>query len=481
MSPVDRLRRRRERLAPWRPVVEGRLVGATGTALEALGCALPVGATCRIDTGADGEPSRIDAEVIGFAHGRTRLMTTSGDGAPRPGARVVPSRSRTSVPVGDALLGRVIDVDGRPLDGLGPLGRCRRAPLERTPPPPMERGAIDAPFATGVRAIDALLTLGRGQRVGLMAGSGVGKSALLGMITRNGEADVTVVALVGERGREVREFVEEALGPEGLARAVVVAVPADRPPLARLRGALCATAIAEGFRDEGRHALLLVDSVTRWAQAQREIGLAGGELPVARGYPPSVFAGLPRLLERAGALAAGGGAITAIYTVLAEGDDVQDPVVDASRAILDGHIVLDRALADAGHYPAIDVAASVSRTLPRVVDAEHAARIRRALELEAAWRRSEDLVRTGLYRAGTDEILDRAVASRHSWHQFLQQGTATGVTASDARRALAEFLDRAERAARPDPPRDRRAPPPDAARTPDAAPRPGTQRRAIAP
>ena len=442
MTPADRLRRRRAALRPWYPAVEGRLVGAIGTALEAEGCALPVGAACRIEAveGGRGAGARIEAEAIGFSGGRTRLMTTSGDGVPRPGARVVPRRTRPSVPVGEGLLGRVIDVDGRPIDGGGPLGAAARVPLERAPLSPLERGPIDAPFATGVRAIDALLTLGRGQRVGLMAGSGVGKSALLGMITRGNEADVTVVALVGERGREVREFVEDALGPEGLARAVVVAVPADRPPLARLRGALAATAIAEGFRDAGHHALLLVDSVTRWAQAQREIGLAGGEMPVARGYPPSVFAGLPRLIERAGALAAGG-AITAIYTVLAEGDDAQDPIVDASRAILDGHVVLDRALADAGHYPAIDVAGSVSRTLSRVVDAGHAARIREALALEASFRRAEDLVRTGLYRAGSDELLDRAIATRPAWHRFLQQDVGTNVEGAAARRELAAFLD----------------------------------------
>lgn len=441
MTLDARLRRRRESLVTGAPPIEGRLVGATGTALEADGCALPVGAACRIEagTGPDGRPRFIDAQAIGFERGLTRLMTTSGDGVPRPGARVRPATSRSTVPIGDALLGRVIDIDGTPLDGLGPIGRCRRAPLERAPLAPMERGRIDVPFATGVRAIDGLLTLGRGQRVGLMAGSGVGKSALLGMITRNSEADVTVVALVGERGREVREFVEEALGPEGMARAVVVAVPADRPPLARLRGALCATAIAEGFRDEGRHALLLVDSVTRYAQAQREIGLAGGEMPVARGYPPSVFGALPRLIERAGALASGG-AITAIYTVLAEGDDQQDPVVDASRAILDGHVVLSRALADAGHYPAIDVAASVSRTLSRVTDAGHRSLIRRAMELDTAWRQGEDMVRAGLYRPGTDALLDRAIETRREWQRFLQQELHTAVAPDAAQASLAALL-----------------------------------------
>jgi len=447
VSLASRLSRRARTLSHWQPVIEGRLVGVVGTTLVAEGCVLPLGASCRIESAGDGQDEResLHAEVIGFVDGRTRLMSTSGSGVPRPGARVVPAHSRCTVPVGKELLGRVIDVDGRPVDGLGPLGRCAHAPLERAPPGPMLRSPVNESFATGVRAIDALLTLGRGQRVGLMAGSGVGKSALLGMITRGSEADVTIVALVGERGREVREFVEDALGAEGLARAVVVAVPADQPPLARLRGALCATAIAEGFRDQGLHALLLVDSVTRWAQAQREIGLAGGEMPVARGYPPSVFAGLPRLVERAGGVV-GGGAITAIYTVLAEGDDAQDPIVDASRAILDGHIALDRTLANAGHFPAIDVATSISRTMPRVVAPEHAARVRRSLELEASWRRAEDLVRTGLYQQGMDALLDRAVVSRPDWQRFLQQDVGTRVPALQAREELAAFLEAADAA-----------------------------------
>ena len=438
---AERLHRRRRALRPGAPVVEGRLVGSVGTALEAEGCPMRVGTACRIDAGVgpDGRPRYVEAETIGFERGRTRLMALSGDARPSPGARVVPAPGRATVPVGDALLGRVIDVDGRPLDGLGPLPRCRRATLEPAPLEPMARAGIDAPFETGVRAIDALLTLGRGQRVGLMAGSGVGKSALLGMIVRGSEADVTVVALVGERGREVREFVEEALGAAGLARAVVVAVPADRPPLARLRAAACATAIAEGFRAEGRHALLLVDSLTRFAQAQREVGLAAGEMPVARGYPPSVFSALPRLVERAGAIR-GGGAITAIYTVLAEGDDQQDPIVDAARAILDGHLVLDRELADAGHYPAIHVGASVSRTASRVVAPAHAALVRRALELDATWRRSEDLVRTGLYRPGSDVLLDRAIELRPGWQRFLQQGPDERTGAGAALERLAALL-----------------------------------------
>lgn len=421
--------------------MEGRLVAVSGTTLQADGCRMPVGTRCRIDAGLDrhGRARSIEAESIGFDSRRTWLMVTGGDSVPIPGARVRPVPGRASIPFGQELLGRVIDSTGRPLDGKGRLGVRTRLPLERAPIEPMTRAPVDRTFSTGVRAIDSLLTLGRGQRVGLMAGSGVGKSALLGMMTRYSEADVTVVALVGERGREVRDFVEDSLGSDGLARSVVVAVPADRPPLARLRGAMAATAIAEGFRDEGRQILLLVDSLTRFAQAQREIGMSAGEMPVARGYPASVFAALPRLLERAGGVVASG-AITAIYTVLAEGDDQQDPVVDAARSILDGHIVLTRALSEAAHFPAIDIGQSLSRTRSAVNDSAHEAHVRRCLRLAAVWREHGDMVRAGLYRAGSDPEIDEAILFAPPLMRFLQQPIDTGVSLAAARRELVDLL-----------------------------------------
>jgi len=425
--------------------VLGRLTGSRGTVLEAQGCRLAIGARCRIDeVDRSGRPRDdtigVEAEVIGF-HGRTTmLMPIVRGSALRPGARVTPLPGKASGPYDAALIGRIVDADGQPLDGGPALQFDRRLTLEREPPAPGDRAPIDQPFAVGVRAIDGLLTLGRGQRVGLMAGSGVGKSSLLGMMARGASAELNVVALIGERGREVQDFVEEALGPEGLARSIVVAVPADRPPLARLRGALYATAIAETLRDEGRHVLLMVDSLTRFAQAQREIGLAAGEMPVARGYPPSVFTSLPRLLERAGATR-DGGSITAVYTVLAEGDDVQDPVVDNARAMLDGHILLTRELADAGHFPAIDIGASVSRTRSRVNDRAQEAHARRFLALAARYREQADMIRSGLYRPGTDALLDEAIACRPFVTRFLQQSLDEPGSLDEARAALALLPD----------------------------------------
>jgi flagellum-specific ATP synthase len=304
---------------------------------------------------------------------------------------------------------------------------------------PLERAGIHEVFDVGVRSINGLITLGRGQRIGLFAGSGVGKSALLGMMTRHSEADVTVIGLIGERGREVNDFVRETLGPEGMKRAIVVAVPADQPPLLRLQGAMLATAIAESFGDRGQQVLLLIDSLTRFAQAQREIGLATGEPPTSKGYPPSAFALLPQLVERAGNMAHGG-SITAIYTVLAEGDDQNDPIVDAARAVLDGHIVLTRALSDAAHYPAIDIGASVSRTRQAVNSPEQEQLIRRCLQLAAAYRAQEDMLRVGLYQAGSDPLLDKAV---HFWprlQNYLQQSATSGVNVMSSRSQLADIL-----------------------------------------
>ena len=450
MSATDdlpaRLRKRRQRLtrhgarAASLPVL-GRLVGSRGTVLEAQGCRLAIGARCRIDEldGAQAvhpDTPGIEAEVIGFHGTATVLMPIAHGAAVRPGARVTPLPGKASGPYDAALLGRIVDADGQPLDGGPAIRFSRRLALERDPPAPGDRAPITQAFSVGVRAIDGLLTLGRGQRVGLMAGSGVGKSSLLGMMARGASADVNVVALIGERGREVQDFVEEALGTEGLARSIVVAVPADRPPLARLRGALYATALAEALRDDGREVLLMLDSLTRFAQAQREIGLAAGEMPVARGYPPSVFTSLPRLLERAGATRAGG-SITAIYTVLAEGDDTQDPIVDNARAMLDGHILLSRELADAGHFPAIDIGASVSRTRSRVNDRTQESRARRFLALAARYREQADMIRAGLYRPGTDPQLDEAIACRPFVTRFLQQSLDEPGSMDEARAALA--------------------------------------------
>ena len=352
---------------------EGILRRAVGLTLEAVGCEAPMGATCKVEV-ADG--GWVEAEVVGFAGERTSLMPSAELHGLLPNARVVPVRRRGGVEVGEGLLGRVIDSDGVPLDGKGPVRAEGSVGMAGVAINPLAREPIIQPLDVGVRAINALLPIGRGQRVGLFAGSGVGKSTLLGMMTRFTAADVIVVGLIGERGREVRDFVETTLGEEGLRRAVVVAAPADRPPLARLHGAYRATAIAEWFRDQGLNVLLLMDSLTRFAQAQREIGLSVGEPPTTRGYPPSVFAKLPALVERAGNGPEGGGSITAFYTVLAEGDDQQDPIADSARAILDGHFVLSRSLADQGHYPAIDIEQSISRAMHGLVGDDHFAVVR---------------------------------------------------------------------------------------------------------
>jgi flagellum-specific ATP synthase len=332
-----------------------------------------------------------------------------------------------------------MDAGARPIDGLGPLDVSGSIPLMGRLINPLRRASVDEIFDVGVRAVNGLITLGRGQRVGLFAGSGVGKSALLGMMTQYSEADVTVIGLIGERGREVRDFVHDTLGPTGLQRAVVVAVPADQPPLARLQGAMLATAIAESFRDRGRQVLLLMDSLTRYAQAQREIGLATGEPATSKGYPPSAFALLPQLVERAGNLA-NGGSITGIYTVLAEGDDQNDPIVDAARAVLDGHIVLSRRLSDAAHYPAIDIGASVSRVRSSVNSPGQEALIRHCLKLAASYRANEDMLRVGLYQRGSDPLLDEAIEAWPRLQAYLQQERAEGVDAATARRQLADVL-----------------------------------------
>ncbi|HET6554920.1 MAG TPA: flagellar protein export ATPase FliI [Dyella sp.] len=423
-------RRRQRALGAHTLTVEGRLRRVVGLTLEAEGCEAPLGARCMVTT-ADG--NELDTEVVGFADERLLLMPVGEMHGVLPNARVRPCAHTSGLPVGASLLGRVVGADGVPLDGLGPLDADEHASLKREPINPMSRKPIDTPLDTGVRAINALLSVGRGQRIGLFAGSGVGKSTLLGMMTRYTDADVVVVGLIGERGREVKEFVEHTLGPEGRARSVIVAAPADAPPLKRLRGAQYATAIAEWFRDRGQRVLLLMDSITRYAQAQREIALAIGEPPATKGFPPSVFAMLPALVERAGNDAEGRGSITAFYTVLAEGDDYRhDPIADAARAILDGHIVLSRDLAEAGHYPAIDIEASISRVMPAVVTREHMRAAQRFRQVYSAYRQQRDLIAVGAYQKGSDPQVDHAIAMWPRLRDFLQQEVDAPMSLRDA-------------------------------------------------
>jgi flagellum-specific ATP synthase len=400
------------------PPVEGRLTRLVGLALEARGCHAAVGDRCTLLTR---NGTRTEAEVVGFSGDRLLLMPTGRADGLEPDTRVIPARRAGSVAVGDALLGRIIDGSGMPLDGLGAIECEAQRRLSGDDINPLERDPIREPLDVGVRAINAALTVGRGQRIGLFAGSGVGKSVLLGMMARHTAADVIVVGLIGERGREVKEFVERILGPEDRARAVVVAAPADAPPLLRLQGAWLSTAIAEHFRDQGRSVLLLMDSLTRFAQAQREIGLAVGEAPATKGYPPSVFARLPQLVERAGNGRPGGGSITAFYTVLTEGDDQQDPIADSARAILDGHIVLSRRIAESGQYPAIDIEASISRVMQEIVPAEQSEAARRLRELISTFNQSRELVNLGAWKPGANPVLDRAVALWPRIQQMLAQ------------------------------------------------------------
>jgi flagellum-specific ATP synthase len=419
-------------------VVEGRLTRIVGLTVEAVGCQVAIGGRCQLLAPA-GEP--VDAEVVGFAGDRVYLMPVGDVSGLAPDARVIPKRGAREVWVGSELLGRVIDATGKPLDGKGPL-RCKtHAPLTGRPLNPLARQPIDEPLDVGIRAINALFTVGRGQRMGLFAGSGVGKSVLLGMMTRYTEADVTVVGLIGERGREVRDFVSSTLGEAGLARAVVVAAPADTPPLVRLHGAMLATAIAEYFRDQGLKVLLLMDSLTRFAQAQREIGLAIGEPPTTKGYPPSVFARLPQLVERAGCGESGQGSITAFYTVLVEGDDHNDPVADAARAILDGHIVLSRSMAEAGCYPAIDVEASISRIMNDIIPSAHRAAARRFRRLYSTYQQHRDLISVGAYERGSDKQVDEAIEYQPRLLQFMQQDMTQAVKLNDSIGQLEKLCD----------------------------------------
>lgn len=399
--------------------VEGRLTRMIGLTLEAVGVSANIGARCLVEA-ADGE--NIEAEVVGFAGEKLYLMPTGPVHGIGPSARVIPTGRSYEAAVGDALLGRVIDGAGTPLDGKGPIETTARTPLAGRPVNPMSRRPIREPLDVGIRAINALLTVGQGQRMGLFAGSGVGKSVLLGMMTRFTTAEVIVVGLIGERGREVKEFIENILGEEGMTRAVVVAAPADATPVMRLHGASLATSVAEYFRDQGRDVLLLMDSLTRYAQAQRELALAIGEPPATKGYPASVFAKLPQLVERAGNGDVGGGSITAFYTVLTEGDDQQDPIADSARAILDGHVVLTRRLAEAGHYPAIDIEASISRAMNEITDTEHQQMARDFKRVYSIYQQSRDLISVGAYVKGSSRQIDEAIALYPSLVEFLQQG-----------------------------------------------------------
>ena len=416
---------------------EGQLVSMVGMTLEAVGCEMAVGGRCRI---VERGHAPVEAEAVGFAGNRVYLMPVNHTGGLTPSARVIPIAATQTIPVGDALLGRVINPIGEPLDGRGKPRCDRRGPLMGRKINPLLRSPIEKPLDVGVRSLNGLLTIGRGQRIGLFAGSGVGKSQLLGMMARYTEAEVIVVGLIGERGREVNEFIQRTLGPEGLARAVVVVAPADDPPLMRLQGARAATAIAEYFRDQGRHVLLLMDSLTRYAHAQREIGLAIGEPPVTRGYTPSVFARLPQLLERAGNAGPGGGSITGIYTVLVEGDDTQDPVADAARAVLDGHIVLSRRIAESGRYPAVDVEASVSRVMSAIVSREQRELVQEFRQIGACYERHRDLISVGAYRRGSDSQVDRAIALYPEMQRFLHQAPEEAVGFGPTLEALRALL-----------------------------------------
>jgi flagellum-specific ATP synthase len=431
------LRQVRDRSVP--PRHYGRVTSVVGLLVEANELDAAVGEMCHILVGTGPHARKVRAEVVGVRESATVLMPMEETHGLQAGCLVRRADRGMTMPAGRELLGRVVDAGGRPIDGRGPLGTTDQEPIHRDPPSPLERPLIDTRLATGIRAIDAFLTMGKGQRTGIFAGSGVGKSTLLGMIARRAEADVNVIALIGERGREVREFIADNLGEDGLRKSVIVAVTGDEAAMSRVKAASAAMALAEHFRDRGKDVLLMMDSLTRVAMAQREVGLAIGEPPTTRGYPPSVFALLPRLLERAGPAEAG--TITGIFTVLVDGDDMNEPIADAARGILDGHIVLSRDLAQAGHYPAIDVLQSVSRVMPRVVSdaAEDAAQ--EARQLLAAYDEVEDLINIGAYESGNDPTTDRAVAAQSALAEFLQQRVHAPPPDTDAAVQLQSVLE----------------------------------------
>ena len=411
-----------------------RMVGLT---MEAVGCVAALGDRCAVQVGKN---RWVESEVVGFTGDLTYLMPTEAIDGISPGARVRPLKEDSQMPVGPGLLGRVVNGLGRPLDGKGPIKAEESVSLQGDIINPLQRKPISETLDVGIKAINALLTVGKGQRLGLFAGSGVGKSMLLGMMTRFTEADITIVGLIGERGREVKEFIEQILGEEGLARSVVVASPADDSALMRLRAAVLTSRIAEYYRDQGKNVLLLMDSLTRYAQAQREIALSVGEPPATKGYPPSVFSKLPWLVERAGNGKEGGGSVTAFYTVLTEGDDQQDPIADASRAILDGHIVLSRRLAEEGHYPAIDVEASISRAMPHIVTEPHLQGAMRVKQLYSRYQQNKDLIAVGAYTKGTDPELDQAIALIPAINDFLRQSLTESFTLDQSLEALVKAM-----------------------------------------
>ncbi len=413
----------------------GRVNRVIGLLLEGDGPAASVGSRCTIHPPGNRPP--VEAEVVGFRDKRTLLMPLGELIGIEPGSRIESQDEYPTFNVSPGLIGRVIDGNGRPLDGKGPIEHGSEYPIMGTPQNPLEKNRVSEVLDVGVRAINGLITFAKGQRMGVLAGTGVGKSVLMGMIARNTGAEVNVIALIGERGREVKEFIEENLGPKGLERSVVVAAAADQPPLVRMRGAYIATTIAEYFRDQGRDVILMMDSITRFALAQREIGLSVGEPPTTRGYTPSVFSLLPRLLERAGT-ASGRGTITGLYTVLVEGDDLNEPVSDAVRAILDGHIVLSRDLAQHNHYPAIDVLSSISRLMIEVSSDEHYQAAMRFKDLLATHREAEDLINIGAYTRGSNPRIDRAIARIDKMNAYLRQGIHDK---RDMRESLAELLD----------------------------------------
>ncbi|OCG78571.1 flagellar protein export ATPase FliI [Gilliamella apicola] len=425
----------------------GRLIKASGLVLEAIGLKLPLGSNCLVERQTDGRIEPVECEVVGFSDKTLYLMPFESTDGILLGARVYTKQydlthfNHKVLPMGMGLLGRVVDAMGNPLDDKPLPEHIEYAGLANKSLNPLQRTPVHQVLDVGVRAINALLTVGKGQRMGLFAGSGVGKSVLLGMMVRYTQADIIVVGLIGERGREVKDFIENILGEEGLARAVVIAAPADVSPLLRLQGAAYATKIAENFRDKGFNVLLIMDSLTRYAMAQREIALAIGEPPATKGYPPSVFAKLPALVERAGNDEEGKGSITAFYTVLTEGDDQQDPIADSARAILDGHIVLSRSLAESGHYPAIDIEASISRVMTDLTAPEDEKKSRLFKQLFSSFQRNRDLINVGAYVSGTDPLLDRAITLYPAMQKFLQQGINEHCCYQDAYQQLAAIVE----------------------------------------
>ena len=414
----------------------GKVSQVIGLTIEALGPAVKLGELCLIYPLKGTEP--IQAEVVGFKDTKVFLIPLGEMEGIGPGSKVVATGETFSVCVGEELLGRILDGLGNPIDGKGIINSTKKYPVSNQPPNPLKRKKIQEVLSLGVRGIDGLLTCGKGQRIGIFAGSGVGKSTLLGMIARNTKADVNVIGLIGERGREVREFIENDLQEEGLKRSVVVVATSDQPALVRLKGALLATAIAEYFRDIGKNVLLLMDSLTRFSMAQREVGLAVGEPPIAKGYTPSVFAALPKLLERSGNSDIG--SITGLYTVLVDGDDLTEPITDAVRGILDGHIVLSRELANKNHYPAIDVLASVSRVMPNIISEEHKKFANKFKETLAIYREAEDLINIGAYVKGSDEKIDYAIQTNDMLNRYLRQGIQEKVNYTEAVESLKKIF-----------------------------------------